>query len=156
MDSMRAERVCLLLVRQLPKSLSAYYKRVDESTEEQIPSSRVLKIEQLEPLGLAVQMYCLYLRIIQDEQIDADRTMAVAWRALGLAPEVRDDVVAQARAYYDSMLAYSVFHATSTVTDMVLERCEAILPAIAQAPELRDYVLNVAGCLNLLQQFSIA
>jgi len=156
MDSLRAERVSLLLVRQLPEATSAYYKHVNESTEEEIAASSVVKIEQLEPLGLAVKMYCLYLRIIQDEQVDNDRTMAVAWRTLELTPEVRDDVVAQARAYYDTMLDYSIFHATSTVDDMVLERCEAILPMIAQAPELRDYVLGVAGCFNTLQRFAIA
>jgi hypothetical protein len=38
---------------------------------------------------------------------------------------------------------------------MILERCEAIQPAIAHAPELRDYVLNVARCFNILQQYSI-
>jgi hypothetical protein len=156
MDTIRAERVTLLLARKLPAAVSGYYKLVDESTEEQIPASRVLKIEQLEPLGLAVQMYCLYLRTLQGEQTDVDRTMAVAWRTLELTPEVRDDMVAQARTFYEEMLAYPVFRATASVAEMVSERCEALFPVMKQAPELQAYVEVVSACFNILQQFDIA
>jgi hypothetical protein len=156
MDTLRAERVSLMLARQLPNAISGYYKLVDESSEEQIPASRVLKIEQLEPLGIAVQMYCLYLRTLECDQAGVDRVMAVAWRTLELTPEVRDDMAAQARAFYDQMLAYPIFRATTTVAEMVAERCQAIFPIMGQAPELRAYVGVVSACFDRLQQFAIA
>lgn len=153
---MRAERVSLLLARQLPNAVAGYYKLVDEGSEEQIPASRVLKIEQLEPLGLAVQMYCLFLRTLEVDQVGMDRMMAVAWRTLELTSETRDDMVAQARRYYDEMRAYPIFRAAASVPEMVAERCESIFPVMKQAPELQAYVRTVSHCFNILQQFAVA
>jgi hypothetical protein len=152
---MRAERVSLLLARQLPSAVAGYYKQVDHSSEERIPVSRVLKMEQLEPLGLAVQMDCLFLRTLQVDQVGVDRMMAVAWRTLELAPETRDDMVAQARKYYDEMRVYPIFRAASSVPEMVAERCGSIFPIMKQAPELQTYVRTVSHCFNVLQQFAI-
>lgn len=156
METLRAERVSLLLLRGLAGAIRAYYKLVDESTEEQIPASRVLRIEQLEPLSLAVQMYCLYLRALECDKAGINRIMEVAWRSLELTPEVRDDVVAQAKVLYEQMRAYPIFRATATVFEMVAERCEAIIPTMKQAPELRAHVEQVSGCFNTLQQIQIA
>jgi hypothetical protein len=156
MDTIRAERISLLLARQLPQSVAAYYKLVDESTEEQIPASRVMKIEQVEPLGLAVQMYCLSLRALQIDQAGVDRMMTAAWTTLELTPEIRDDVVAQARKYYDEMLAYPNFKATASVDEMIGDRCVALFPVMTEAPELQAYVKSVSQCFNLLQRFAIA
>jgi hypothetical protein len=155
-ETMRAERLSLLLARQLPGAVVGYYKLVDESSEEQIPASRVLKIEQLEPLGLAVQMYCLFLRTLEVDSVGVDRMMAAAWRTLELTPETRDDIVAQARKYYEEMRAYQIFREASSVQEMVAERCESIFPVMQQAPELQGYVKTVSNCFNVLQQFAIA
>lgn len=156
MDTMRAERVSLLLARQLAQSVASYYKLVDESSDEQIPASRVLKVEQLEPLGLAVQMYCLFLRALQVDQVGVDRLMMVGWRTLEMTPELRDDVVAQARTYYEEMRAYPHFKATASVDEMIGDRCVSLIPVMAQAPELQAYVRSVASCFNLLQRFAIS
>jgi hypothetical protein len=133
-----------------------YYKVVDESTEEQIPASRVLKIEQLEPLGLAVQMYCLFLRGLQVDQTGVDRMMTVGWKTLEMTPELRDDVVAKARNYYDQMRADPCFKATASVDEMIGDRCVSIFPVMAEAPELQAYVAAVANCFNVLQRLAIA
>jgi hypothetical protein len=156
METLRAERVSLLLARQLPQSVAGYYKLVDESTEEEIPASRVLKIEQVEPLGLAVQMYCLFLRALQVDEAGVDRMTAVAWTTLELSPECRDDVVAQARQYYEEMRAYPSFKTTASVDEMIAERCQALFPVMTEAPELQAYVTAVSQCFNLLQRFAIA
>ena len=156
METLRAERVSLLLARQLPQSVAGYYKLVDESTEDQIPSSRVLKIEQIEPLGLAVQMYCLYLRALQLDQPGVDRLMTTAWNTLEVTPECRDDVVAQGRRYYDEMRAYPHFRAGASVDEMIGDRCEALFPVMTDATELQAYVKAVSQCFNLLQRFAIA
>jgi hypothetical protein len=156
METLRAERVSLLLARQLPRSVAGYYQLVDESTEEQIPASRVLKIEQVEPLGLAVQMYCLFLRALQLDQPGADRIVAAAWKTLELSPEFRDDVVAQARQYYEEMRAYPYFTATASVEEMIADRCQALFPVMTEAPELQAYLKAVSQCLTVLQRFAIA
>lgn len=157
MNALRAERASLLLARQLPKAVSDYYKLVDDSSEEQIPASRVLKVEHLESLGLAVQMYCLFLRALECDQPGMDRLMGSAWKTLVLTPEVRDDTAAQARVFYDQMRAYPIFRETATVTEMVIERCQAIFPIIEQAPELRAFVAALSSAsFNGLQQFTIA
>ena len=156
METMRAERLSLLLARQLPGAVGGYYKLVDESSEEQIPASRVLKIEQLEPLGLAVQMYCLFLRTLEVDSVGVDRMMAAAWRTLELTPETRDDMVAQARKYYEEMRAYPIFREASSVQEMVAERCESIFPVMRQAPELQGYVKRVSRCFDVLQQYAIS
>ena len=153
---MRAERISLLLARQLPSAIAAYYKLVDESPEEQIPAGRVLKIEQLEPLGLAIQMYCLFLRALHVDQVGVDRIMTSAWRTLQLSPETRDDVAAQARNWYDEMRAYPVFRATASVDDMIRERCKALFPVLSDASELQTYVETVGHCFNILQRLTIA
>lgn len=156
MDTIRVERISLLLARQLPRSVGGYYKLVDESTEDQIPASRVMKIEQVEPLGLAVQMYCLFLRVLQIDQVGVDRMMTTGWTTLELTPELRDDVVAQARTYYEEMRAYSYFRATATVNEMIADRCCALFPIMAEAHELQTYVKSVSQCFDLLQRFAIA
>ena len=74
MDTMRAERVSPLLARQLAQSVAV--TNCGQSTEEQIPASRVLKVEELEPLGLAVRC-CLFLRALQVDQIGVDRMLMV-------------------------------------------------------------------------------
>lgn len=155
MDTMRAERLSLLLARQLPSAVAGYYKLVDESSDEQIPASRVLKIEELEPLGLAVQMYCLYLRALEVDQAGVDRMAAAAWRTLELTPETRDDVVAQSRKYYEAMCAYPHFRATASVEDMINERCESLFPVMKEAPELQAYVGRVSQCFDALRKFAI-
>jgi hypothetical protein len=155
MDSLRADRVSLLLARQLPAAIRAYYKQVDESTEEQLPADHVVRVEQLEPLGLAIQMYCVFLRALECDQPGADRLIDAAWRTLDLTPEVRHDVVAQARELFRRMRDYPVFHANATAEEMVMERCASIQPLIARAPELRDYVRTVSLCFDRLQQFAI-
>jgi hypothetical protein len=156
MDSLRAERVSLLLARQLSGSIRAYYTRVDESTEEQIPANRVMKIEQLEPLGLAIQMYCLFLRTLECDPKGVDRIIAAAWRTVELTPEIRSDVVTHAHALFEQMRAYPVFRGNAAAEDMVAERCQAIFPLIEHAPELRDYVRVVSAYFHRLQQVVIA
>lgn len=156
METMRAERVSLLLARQLSNAVAGYYKLVDENTEEQIPASRVLKIEQLEPLGLAVQMYCLFLRALQGDQAGVDGIMTVAWRTLELTPELREDMVAQARKYYEEMRSYPVFRATASVDEMIGERCAALFPVMTAASELQAYIGTVSHCFKALQRFAIA
>lgn len=156
MDTIRAEKISLLLARQLPQLVAGYYKLVDESTEEQIPASRVMKIEQVEPLGLAVQMYCLFLRVLQIDQAGVARMMTAGWTTLELTPELRDDLVAQARKYYEEMLAYSYFKATASVDEMIGDRCFVLFPVMAEAPELQTYVKSVSQCFDLLQRFAIA
>jgi hypothetical protein len=155
MDALRADRVSLLLARQLPGAIRAYYKQVDESTEEQLPADRVVRIEQLEPLGLAIQMYCVFLRALECDQPDVDRIVSAAWRTLELTPEVRQDVVTQARDLFRRMREFPAFHANATAEEMVMERCGSIQPLMAQAPELRDYVRSVSACFDRLQQFVI-
>jgi len=156
MDTIRMERVSLLLARQLPQCIAGYYKLVDESTEEQIPANRVMKVEQVEPLGLAVQMYCLFLRMLQIDYAGVDRMMTTGWTTLELTPEVRDDVVAQARKYFEEMCAYRYFKATASADEMIGDRCLALFPVMKEAPELQAYVKSVSQCFNLLQRFAIA
>jgi hypothetical protein len=153
---MRAERVSLLLARQLAQSVAGYYKLVDQSTEDQIPVSRVLKIEQLEPLGLAVQMYCLFLRALQVDQVGVDRMLMAGWKTLEMTPELRDDMVAQARKYFEEMRAYPYFKATASVDEMIGDRCLSLFPVMAQAPELQAYVRAVASCFSHLERFAIS
>ena len=154
-DSLQVERIPLLLARGLPKMIGGYYKIVDQSDEATIPAKRVLKIERLEPLGLAIQMYCVYLRSLECNKDATAVVMKRAWRTLELTPEVRDDVAAEARQLYDQMLAYSVFRSYSTIAEMIEERCASFLPDLAQAPELRAYVASVTTCFDTLQKFSI-
>src|SRR5262249_33112017 len=84
MDSLRADRVSLLLARQLTGPIRAYYKQVDESDEQEMPADRVIRIELLEPLGLAIQMYCLFLRALECDPERIGRIMAAAWKTLEL------------------------------------------------------------------------
>jgi hypothetical protein len=95
-DTLQVERVPLLLARGLPKMIGGYYKIVDQSDEATIPAKRVLKVERLEPLGLAIQMYCVYLRSLECNKDATAVVMKRAWRTLELTPEVRDDVAAEA------------------------------------------------------------
>ena len=155
-ETLQVERVPLLLARGLPKMIGGYYKIVDQSDEATIPAKRVLKIERLEPLGLAIQMYCVYLRSLECNKDATAVVMQRGWRTLELTPEVRDDVAAEARQLYDRMLAHNVFRSYSTIADMIEERCASFLPGLAQAPELRAYVASVSGCFDTLQQFAIA
>jgi len=154
-DTLQVERIPLLLSRGLPKMIGGYYKIVDQSDEATIPAKRVLKIERLEPLGLAIQMYCVYLRSLECNKDATDVVMKRAWRTLELTPEVRDDVAAEARQLYDQMLAYKVFRSYSTIAAMIEERCASFLPGLAQAPELRAYVASVSACFDTLQKFAI-
>jgi len=156
MDALRADRVPIIMARGLKLDMKQYYQIVDESSEEEIPQKRVFKIEHLEPLGVAVQMYCLYLRTLECDYDGSQALMNRAWRTLELTPEVRDDVAALARGLYGQMLAYNVFRANASVLDMVSERCQAIYPQLAEAPELRAYVSTVTErTFNVLQQVTI-
>ena len=155
-DALQVERIALLLARGLPKLIGSYYKIVDQSDEATIPAKRVLKIERLEPLGLAIQMYCIYLRSLECDKDATSGVMKRAWGTLELTPEVRDDVAAEARQLYDRMLAYNVFRSSSTIGEMIEERCASLLPGLAQAPELRAYVASVSACFDTLQKFAIA
>jgi hypothetical protein len=156
MDVLRADRVSLLLARQLSGAIRAYYTQIDQSTEDQVPASRVMKIEQLEPLGLAVQMYCLFLRALECDQTGADRIAASGWKTLELTPEIRDDVVTEARGLFDQMRRYPAFRANAAVEEMVAERCQAIVASMEQAPELQAYVRALSACSDRLRQFVIA
>lgn len=157
MDTLRAERVGLMLARALRGPVADYYRRVDEAGEEDVPSSRVLRIETLEPLGLAVQMYCMYLRTLQGNAADLDRVMSAAWGTLQRTPELHAASVTQAKAHYERMLAYPVFRERATIDDMVLERCADIMPAVTQAPELGLYVTSITQATwSGLQRFTIA
>lgn len=156
MDTLRIERVPLLLARGLPKTIAAYYKIVDEADEAKIPAKRVLRIERLEPLGLAIQMYCVYLRSLECNREATNGIMERAWKALELTPEVRDDVAAEARQLYGRMLSYNVFRSNTTLLEMIEERCASFLPGLQQSPELRAYIASVSGCFNTLQQYALA
>ena len=154
-DTLQVERIPLLLARGLPKMIGGYYRIVDQSDEATIPANRVLKIERLEPLGLAIQMYCVYLRSLECNKDATAVVMKRAWRTLELTPEVRDDVTEEARQLYDRMLAYKIFRSSSTIAEMIEERCTSFLPGLAQAPELRAYVASVSGCFDTLQKFAL-
>ena len=154
-DTLQVERIPLLLARGLPKMIGGYYRIVDQSDEATIPAKRVLKIERLEPLGLAIQMYCVYLRSLECNKDASAVLMKRAWRTLELTPEVRDDVAAEARQLYERMLAYNVFRSSSTIAEMIEERCASFLPGLAQAPELRAYIASVSSCFDTLQKFAI-
>lgn len=157
MDALRAERVSLLLARALGGALKDYYARVEQASEEELPASRVLRVEALEPLGLAVQMYCLYLRALECDAADVQRIMAAAWGSLQQTPEMHAASVTQALAHYERMRAYPVFRERATIEDMVLERCDSILPALHEAPELRQTLASITqASWSGLQRFVLA
>jgi len=54
------------------------------------------------------------------------------------------------------MCAYPIFRATSSIHEMVAERCESIFPVMQQAAELQAYVKTVSHCFDVLQQYAIA
>ena len=154
-QSIAARRAAILMVRGLGGRNTSYYKFVEDSSEEDVPSTRVLRIEQLEPLGLAIQMYCLYLRCLVCDYDGTGALMQRAWQGLLAAPELRRDVVDAAGKLYEGMLGYKVFRANATPLEMVEERCGALYPVLAEAPELRSYVRVVAQALDLLEDFTI-
>jgi len=153
-DALSADRAAIVMARGLGGRIAGYYKIVEQSSEQQIPSSRVLRIEQLEPLGLAIQMYCLYLRVLECNYDGEKELMDRAWRALA-TPQFRRDVVADAGKLYEAMRNCKVFRADATALSMVEERCAAIHPQLAKAPEFRAYVYSVAEAFGLLQGYTV-
>ena len=158
MPSLQANRVSVLGARGLGGRIASYYDIVEKASEAEIPTARILRVEQLEPLGLAIQMYCLYLWVLGCYYEKAKDQIPVlmdrAWKGLD-HPQFRKDVVADANKLYQQMCAYEVFRANATPLSMVEERCAAIHPALAQAPEFLAYVRSVAKIFETLQEYLI-